>query len=202
MTLHIIFCAALGLPYFVAATVLAINHVNSLKMSSETSAPGEQAKFLGIREQRVTGFIVFLLIACAIPAKSILEHIPMPVLFGVFLFMGVSALRGSQFFDRILLVFMPVKYQPDSPYLRHMRTWRVHLFTAIQLASFTFLWVIKQIKAVSITFPLMLVIMVFLRKLLDYVFTQDELGWVDDILPKNPLAVHDPKELVCTLIIK
>ena len=44
--------------------------------------------------------------------------IPMPVLFGVFLYMGIAALKGLQFFDRILIMFMPVKYQPDYAFLR------------------------------------------------------------------------------------
>jgi sodium bicarbonate transporter 10 len=34
----------------------------------------------------------------------LLSHIPMPVLYGVFLYMGVASLNGLQFFDRILLV--------------------------------------------------------------------------------------------------
>ena len=45
----IIICSYLGLPWFVAATVLSINHVNSLKKESQCSAPGEQPKFLGVR---------------------------------------------------------------------------------------------------------------------------------------------------------
>lgn len=48
----------------------------------------------------------------------ILKKIPMPVLFGVFLYMGIAALKGLQFFDRILIMFMPVKYQPDYSFLR------------------------------------------------------------------------------------
>ena len=39
----------LGLPWFVAATVLSINHVMSLKKESECTAPGERPKFLGVR---------------------------------------------------------------------------------------------------------------------------------------------------------
>jgi sodium bicarbonate transporter 10 len=39
----------MGLPWFVAATVLSINHVNSLKLESECAAPGEKPKFLGCR---------------------------------------------------------------------------------------------------------------------------------------------------------
>jgi sodium bicarbonate transporter 10 len=39
----------MGIPWFVAATVLSINHVNSLKLESECAAPGEKAQFLGVR---------------------------------------------------------------------------------------------------------------------------------------------------------
>jgi len=39
----------MGLPWFVAATVLSINHVNSLKLESECAAPGEKPQFLGCR---------------------------------------------------------------------------------------------------------------------------------------------------------
>lgn len=39
----------LGLPIYVAATVLSINHVNSLKLESESRAPGEVAQFIGVR---------------------------------------------------------------------------------------------------------------------------------------------------------
>ena len=84
-----------------------------------------------------------------------LNHIPMPVLYGVFLYMGVASLNGLQFFDRILLFAMPKKYQPDVPYLRRVPLLRVHLFTAIQLACLVGLWVIKDIKQTSILFPIM-----------------------------------------------
>ena len=49
---------------------------------------------------------------------SILKYIPMPVLYGVFLYMGISSLNGIQMFDRLLLFLMPKKYQPDYSYLR------------------------------------------------------------------------------------
>ena len=64
---------------------------------------------------------------------NFLQVIPMPVLYGVFLFMGVSSLNGVQLMQRICIVFMPPKYQPDYIYLRHVPLRRVHLFTAIQV---------------------------------------------------------------------
>ncbi|KAM5326298.1 sodium-driven chloride bicarbonate exchanger isoform 4-T4 [Glossophaga mutica] len=89
-------CSIMGLPWFVAATVLSITHVNSLKLESECSAPGEQPKFLGIREQRVTGLMIFILMGSSVFMTSILKFIPMPVLYGVFLYMGASSLKGIQ----------------------------------------------------------------------------------------------------------
>ena len=79
----------------------------------------------------------------------------MAVLFGVFMFMGVAALNGMQFFDRLLILFMPAKYQPDYKYLRYVNTRRVHLFTIIQLISTTGLYVIKFIDSVAILFPVL-----------------------------------------------
>lgn len=86
----------MGLPWFVAATVLAMTHVNSLKLESETSAPGEVPQFVGVREQRVTNIIIFTLVGLSVFFTPILKRIPMPVLYGVFLYMGTSSLKGSQ----------------------------------------------------------------------------------------------------------
>ncbi|KFM78761.1 Electroneutral sodium bicarbonate exchanger 1, partial [Stegodyphus mimosarum] len=111
LAILIAICSVLGLPWFVAATVLSITHVNSLKCLSKCSAPGEKPRFLGVREQRMTHFCVCVLICLSIFLTNVLQFIPMPILYGVFLFMGVNSLKGIQFFDRILLMFMPEKYQ-------------------------------------------------------------------------------------------
>uniref|UniRef100_A0A1I8JM14 HCO3_cotransp domain-containing protein n=1 Tax=Macrostomum lignano TaxID=282301 RepID=A0A1I8JM14_9PLAT len=135
--------SVLGIPWFVAATVLSsINHVISLKIESESTAPGSGRSFsvavfkespltkavkiknrqlklpqIG-RENRLTGFLIFLLIGLSVFMTPILKHIPMPVLYGVFLFMGISSLNGLQLVQRTGLFFMPQKYQPDYIFLR------------------------------------------------------------------------------------
>ncbi|KAJ0062333.1 hypothetical protein NL108_007544, partial [Boleophthalmus pectinirostris] len=176
-------CSVMGLPWFVAATVLSISHVNSLKLESECSAPGEQPKFLGIREQRFTGLMIFTLMGCSVFMTSVLKFIPMPVLYGVFLYMGASSLRGIQFFDRLRLFGMPAKHQPDFIYLRHVPLRKVHLFTIIQLSCLVLLWVIKTSRA-AIVFPMMVLALVFIRKLLDFIFSKRELSWLDDLMPE------------------
>ncbi|XP_053717290.1 sodium bicarbonate cotransporter 3-like isoform X13 [Synchiropus splendidus] len=186
-------CSVMGLPWFVAATVLSISHVNSLKVESGCSAPGEQPKFLGIREQRVTGFMIFVLMGCSVFMTSVLKFIPMPVLYGVFLYMGVSSLKGIQFFDRIKLFGMPAKHQPDLIYLRYVPLWKVHIFTLVQLTCLVLLWVIKA-SAAAVVFPMMVLALVFVRKLLDLFFTKRELSWLDDLMPESKKKKEDDKK--------
>uniref|UniRef100_A0A8C3X1G0 Anion exchange protein n=1 Tax=Catagonus wagneri TaxID=51154 RepID=A0A8C3X1G0_9CETA len=66
-------CSFMGLPWYVAATVISIAHIDSLKMETETSAPGEQPQFLGVREQRVTGTIVFVLTGISVFLAPVLQ---------------------------------------------------------------------------------------------------------------------------------
>jgi hypothetical protein len=108
----------------------------------------------------------------------------MAVLYGVFLYMGISSLNGIQFMHRIILVLMPEKHQPDYIFLRHVKTLKVHLFTVIQLTSLVLLFLIKSNKTTSILFPIMVLALVGIRKLLDYLFTQKELSYLDDIMPE------------------
>ncbi|XP_031426294.1 electrogenic sodium bicarbonate cotransporter 4 isoform X2 [Clupea harengus] len=177
-------CSFLGLPWYVAATVISIAHIDSLKMESESSAPGESPQFLGVREQRVTGILVFVLTGVSIFLAPILQYIPMPVLYGVFLYMGVASLSGIQFWDRMKLYMMPSKHQPDFSYLRHVPLRRVHLFTLVQIMCLVVLWVLKS-TFLAIIFPIMILGLLLVRKMLDMVFSQHDLAWMDDILPEK-----------------
>ncbi|XP_077377044.1 electrogenic sodium bicarbonate cotransporter 4 isoform X4 [Festucalex cinctus] len=183
-------CSFLGLPWYVAATVISIAHIDSLKMESESSAPGEQPQFLGVREQRVTGILVFVLTGVSIFLAPVLKYIPMPVLYGVFLYMGVASLSGIQFWDRIKLYMMPSKHQPDLSYLRHVPLRRVHLFTLIQIICLAVLWILKS-TFLAIIFPVMILGLLVVRKMLDMVFSQHDLAWLDDLLPEKEKKKKD-----------
>ncbi|XP_066502592.1 electrogenic sodium bicarbonate cotransporter 1 isoform X2 [Hoplias malabaricus] len=180
----LVLCSFMGLPWYVAATVISIAHIDSLKMETETSAPGEQPKFLGVREQRVTGVCVFLLTGLSVFMAPILKFIPMPVLYGVFLYMGVASLNGVQFMDRLQLFLMPAKHQPDLIYLRHVPLRRIHLFTFVQVLCLALLWILKSTVA-AIIFPVMILALVAVRKAMDYIFTQHDLGYLDDVMPEK-----------------
>uniref|UniRef100_A0A3P9LEC3 Anion exchange protein n=1 Tax=Oryzias latipes TaxID=8090 RepID=A0A3P9LEC3_ORYLA len=186
-------CSFLGLPWYVAATVISIAHIDSLKMESESSAPGEQPQFLGVREQRVTGILVFVLTGVSIFLAPVLKFIPMPVLYGVFLYMGVASLSGIQFWDRIKLFMMPSKHQPDFSFLRHVPLRRVHLFTLIQIMCLAVLWVLKS-TFLAIIFPVMILGLMVIRKMMDWVFSQHDLAWLDDLLPEKEKKKDEDKK--------
>ncbi|KAK9395339.1 electrogenic sodium bicarbonate cotransporter 4 [Crotalus adamanteus] len=124
-------CSFMGLPWYVAATVISIAHIDSLKMETETSAPGEQPQFLGVREQRVTGIVVFILTGISVFLAPILK-----------------------FWERCKLFLMPAKHQPDYVYLRHVPLRKIHFFTTIQIVCLAILWIMKSTVA-AIIFPVM-----------------------------------------------
>ncbi|EGW09244.1 Anion exchange protein 4 [Cricetulus griseus] len=176
--------SALGLPWYVSTTVISLAHMDSLRRESKAFVPGEAPHFLGIREQRLTGLVVFILTGVSIFLAPVLKFIPMPVLYGIFLYMGVSALSSIQFMKRVQLLLIPTKRQPDMLLLRHVPLSRVHLFTAIQIACLGFLWIIKSTPA-AIIFPLMLLGLVGVRKALEWVFSPQELLWLDELMPEE-----------------
>lgn len=65
-----------------------------------THAPGEKAHIIDVKEQRISGLFVSLLVGLSVTMAPILKLIPMAVLFGVFLYMGIASMSGVQFFER------------------------------------------------------------------------------------------------------
>ncbi|NWT62987.1 B3AT protein, partial [Erythrocercus mccallii] len=170
--------ALFGMPWLSATTVRTITHANALTIMSKTSAPGEKSQILEVKEQRISGLLVAVLIGVSILMEPILKYIPLAVLFGIFLYMGVTSLFGIQLFDRILLLLKPPKYHPDEPYVTRVKTWRMHLFTFTQIVFLVVLWVVKSTPA-SLALPFVLILTVPLRRfLLPKIFRDIELKCV------------------------
>ena len=66
-------------------------------------------KFLSVQETRLTNLGIHLLCLVTIFALDVLKLIPVPVLYGVFLFMGLVSLGSNQFWGRMLMFFMQVR---------------------------------------------------------------------------------------------
>lgn len=172
-------CSMFGLPWMCPATVRSVAHVSALSVMSRTHAPGEKPKLIEVKDQRVTNIVMNLLIGTSLLWGPVLRAVPMAVLFGVFLYLGVSAISGVQLYKRIKLLFMPVKHHPGKSYVRRVRTVKMHLFTVIQVVLVAILWTVKSTIA-AIAFPLFVFLMVPLRlKLMPRIFTHEELEVLD-----------------------
>lgn len=132
--------------------------------------------------------------------------------------------------DRLKLLLMPAKHQPDLIYLRHVPLRKVHLFTFIQILCLALLWILKSTVA-AIIFPVMvrhvceesrhlegrsfsvvclkthqllivapfcrsetevvvlllsqILALVAVRKAMDYMFSQHDLSFLDDVIPEK-----------------
>ncbi|XP_073490367.1 anion exchange protein 3 [Aquarana catesbeiana] len=171
-------CALFGLPWLTATTVRSVTHVNALTLMSKT-APGERPRISEVKEQRVTGVLISILVGLSIVMGEMLRQIPLAVLFGIFLYMGVTSLTGIQLFERLLLILMHPKHHPEHPYVVKVCTWRMHLFTCVQLSCIVLLWVVKSSPA-SLAFPFLLILTVPLRRfILPKFFHERELKALD-----------------------
>ncbi|XP_015428042.1 PREDICTED: band 3 anion transport protein [Myotis davidii] len=169
-----------GMPWLSATTVRSVTHANALTVMGKASAPGAAAQIQEVKEQRISGLLVSVLVGLSILMGPILSHIPLAVLFGIFLYMGVTSLSGIQLFDRILLLFKPPKYHPDVPYVKRVKTWRMHLFTGIQILCLAGLWAVKSFPTTSLALPFVLILTVPLRRLLlPLIFRNLELQCLD-----------------------
>lgn len=175
-------CSMLGLPWLVAATVRSLNHVRALATVDEVvSRNGDTREHIvHVRENRVTGLSIHLLVGASLLLLPYLKLIPMAVLYGIFLFMGVVSMKGNQFFERIALWPMDSSLYPAAHYIRRVKLWIIHVFTLIQGLCLGVLWMVKTgPPLVAIFFPLFIALLVPVRFLLGRFFTASDLAHLD-----------------------
>ena len=171
----VLICAMFGLPWVVAATVRSLNHVRSLA-TFQHHAHGEH--IISVRENRLTGLVVHLLIGSSLFFLGLLRQVPMSVLFGLFLYMGIASLRGNQFVDRLKLWVTDPTLFPPTHYVRRVPRKVIHRFTAVQALCLAMLWVVKS-SALGVLFPLFIALLVPIRHVLGKIFNPTHLAFLD-----------------------
>jgi len=162
-----------GLPWVVGAVVRSLNHVKSLVIVDE------RGRTEGVVENRISNLTTHLLIGGAVLFfLPYLSLIPMAVLFGLFLFMGIGSLGGNQFIDRFKLWIMDPHLYPVTHYLRAVPVRYVHGYTGIQFACLTVLWLVKA-SFIGILFPFFVALLVPIRMYLKKVFRPHHLALLD-----------------------
>nr|AJQ31788.1 solute carrier family 4 member alpha [Stylophora pistillata] len=171
-------CSVLGLPWMCATPVHTLSHFHALTVLSTNHAPGEHPRLVQVREQRLTNIVIHLLIGFTVLLSPVMRLIPIAVLFGVFLFLGVSSLSHIQLVKRIKLLFIPASHHPVEKFVTNVKTRKMHLFTIVQVCCVCALVALK-LTVVAPAFPFLIICMIPLRKLLERFFTSLELEALD-----------------------
>jgi hypothetical protein len=172
-------CSIFGLPWIVAATVHAINHVKSLADMKVVDSGNQNKEVIDtVRENRISPLMIHVLIAGSIFILPIIKLIPMAVLFGLFLFMGFATLSGNQFWERIMLWFTDKKLYPETHYIKLVSMSTMHKVTLVQLLGLSALWILKS-SAIGILFPVLIAMLVPLRLYLNKILPKEELDILD-----------------------
>lgn len=171
-----------GLPWVVGGVVRSLNHVKSLAVLDEAG------RITGVVENRISNLGISALMGLSLLFLPVLAHVPMAVLFGLFLFMGFGTVAGNQFLERVTLWVMDPDRYPATHYLRAVPTRVVHAYTAIQVACLGVLWVVK-VSPLGILFPFFVAMLVPVRMALPRLFRPEHLGLLDgaEVLAEEPL---------------
>ena len=142
----------------------------------------EERKYTDIMETRVTGFSIHAMILSSLLLLPLLSYIPIPVISGIFLYLGLKIMKGNQFFDRLGDIFLEdSKFKALPSYQRINRaTLARYLFS--QALALAFIWWLKSNKQFSILFPACIAVLAVVRRtVLPKFFSYSELRELDPI---------------------
>ena len=98
------FLSVFGMPWMHGILPHSPIHARSLADVEERTVEGHvQQIVIRVRETRITGLLIHVLIGLSLLLIRYLDYIPVSVLNGLFLYCAFSTLRGNSFFERIQL---------------------------------------------------------------------------------------------------
>jgi len=148
-----------GIPWLVAATVRSLSHVGAL------SKYDNEGKVDGTIEQRLTGVSIHALIGCCVlfsKPRALLKQVPLPVLLGLFMYLGVSSLPGNEMWERIIGVFKDRSVAPKERWTDKVPPKVVNLFTAIQVVCLGAMFWVKE-SPIGVLFPVIIALLAPIR---------------------------------------
>jgi len=188
--LLILICGLLGLPFTNGLIPQAPLHVDALATRKAEVGDDGAKKLVVVRveEQRLSNFAhAFIIGLCCIPAiLKLLQLVPLAVLSGLFLFMGMGSFRGNSFFNRL---FLPVTdperrssvcYGDLEPLLATRHGCKeIAGYTLIQFVLWLLIFAITKTPA-AISFPLFIAALVLVRwAILPRLFSREAINILD-----------------------
>jgi len=118
---------------------MPVGRVHSL--CTPVSSPEHQSQqYFALHDSRLAGLLQqqpTSIAGVSVLMGPLLRQVPLAVLFGVFLYMGVASMSGVQLLHRFKLIFMPVKHHPDG--VGYVRRVSLPLFLYTHIRTFSLL---------------------------------------------------------------
>ena len=171
-----------------------MNHLKAMtttKFNEET----QEAEIDHVTETRLTGFVIHALIASTVKALPLLQYLPIPVVSGVFLYLGRKLMIGNNFIERIGDGFAETRRLPKDHPIKLLGRKKMNIFTSLQVACLGALWAFKQNSATAIFFPSVIGMLIAIRGLiLPRFFSEEELVALGDPTPKRSKSKRQTEE--------
>ena len=138
-----------------------LNRFDTPQDGSSSAAP---PTITGTMEQRVTGSCIHLLIGCCVffaTPRNLLTNIPKPVLMGLFLYLGTSALPGNEMWERIKGLFQDNTVTTKERW-SGVSNKVVNGFTVLQCACLGAMFWVKS-SPIGVLFPIIIALLAPLR---------------------------------------
>ncbi|KAF2317960.1 hypothetical protein GH714_041284 [Hevea brasiliensis] len=128
--------------------------------------------FLPVRvnEQRLSNFLQSLLVGVSLMGMPIIKKIPTSVLWGYFAYMAIDSLPGSQYWERLLLLFITpsrrhrILETAHASYVERVPFNYIAIFTLLQLVYLLVCFGITWIPLAGILFPLPFFLLISIRQ--------------------------------------
>jgi hypothetical protein len=140
-------------------------------------------KWNNIIETRLTGFSIHSAILGSIFLLPILAHVPMPVISGVFLYLGRKLMKGNLFFDRLGQFFMESRLLGDRNAYKLLPRAPIAKYLSIQSIMLMLIWGLKSNQKLALFFPSCIALLMITRIFaLPKLFTKKELIILDPVM--------------------
>ncbi|KAI3386102.1 hypothetical protein SNEBB_011307 [Seison nebaliae] len=178
------FLSVFGLTWLHGASPHSVLHVKALADTEEKVDQGHVSSVIVyVRETRLTGLLSHILIGLSLlMLPKPLIKIPVAVLDGIFFYLAITGMDGSQIFDRTILIFMEQSAYPPNHYIRRVPQRKMHLFTFLQLIQLSVLSFVGLFPwpYLKISFPVVVALMIPFRfKLLPRLIDEKYLKALD-----------------------
>lgn len=167
------------------ATVQSMNHVRAMT-ATEFNPDTEENEIVDVVETRLTGFVIHAMIASSLLLLPYIRLVPIPVVSGVFLFLGRKLMSGNSFLQRVRDSFVEKERLSEDHPIQTLGRKRMGMFTLIQAFCLMGLWTFKSNPFTAIFFPSVIGMLMAIRSVvLPKIFSEDELVELGDPTPSK-----------------